>query len=144
MVTISNYEKTIEHQFDSFWKTVMRNFARDIYDENKRRNERLISLEALTMAELSQLSIFDDYDSNYIIMASYNYDIRIEDVLIAQAIGQLTKRKQDIILLSFFLSMTNADIATLMDLAESTVHYHKTNALKELKELMEEHWNETY
>lgn len=139
MVTISNYEKTIEHQFDSFCKTVMRNFARDIYDENKRRNERLISLEALTMAELSQLSIFDDYDSNYIIMASYDYDIRIEDVLIAQAIGQLTKRKQDIILLSFFLSMTNADIATLMDLAESTVHYHKTNALKELKELMEEH-----
>ncbi|MGZ7238370.1 hypothetical protein ACXWO6_09125, partial [Streptococcus pyogenes] len=58
----------------------------DIYDENKRRNERLISLEALTMAELSQLSIFDDYDSNYIIMASYNYDIRIEDVLIAQAV----------------------------------------------------------
>ena len=144
MVTISNYEKTIEHQFDSFWKTVMRNFARDIYDENKRRNERLISLEALTMAELNQLSIFDDYDSNYIIMASYNYDIRIEDVLIAQAIGKLTKRKQDIILLSFFLSMTNADIATLMELAESTVHYHKTNALKELKELMEEHWNETY
>jgi len=139
MVTISNYEKTIEHQFDSFCKTVMRNFARDIYDENKRRNERLISLEALTIAELSQLSIFDDYDSNYIIMASYNYDIRIEDVLIAQAIGKLTKRKQDIILLSFFLSMTNADIATLMDLAESTVHYHKSNALKELKELMEEH-----
>jgi len=64
----------------------MRNFARDIYDENKRRNEHLISLEALTMAELSQLSIFDDYDSNYIIMASYNYDIRIEDVLIAQAV----------------------------------------------------------
>ena len=38
------------------------------------------------MAELSQLSIFDDYDSNYIIMASYDYDIRIEDVLIAQAV----------------------------------------------------------
>ncbi|KAA9612733.1 RNA polymerase subunit sigma-70 [Listeria monocytogenes] len=139
MVNTSSYEKTIEHQFDSFCKTVMRNFARDIYDENKRRNEHLISLEALTQTELSRLSIFDDYDSNYIIMASYDYDIRIEDVLIAQAIGKLTKRKQDIILLSFFLSMTNADIATLMDLAESTVHYHKTNALKELKELMEEH-----
>ena len=93
MITTSIYEKTIEHQFDSFCKTVIRNFARDIYDENKRRNERLVSLEALTMAELSQLSIFDDYDSNYIIMASYDYDIRIEDVLIAQAIGQLTKRK---------------------------------------------------
>lgn len=132
-------EKTIEHQFDSFCKTVLRNYARDIYDENKRRNECLVSLESLSLAELSKLSISDDYDSNYIIMVAYDYDIRIEDVLMAQAIGKLTKRKQDIILLSFFLNMTNADIATLMDLAESTVHYHRANALKELKELMEEH-----
>ncbi|EQF24822.1 RNA polymerase sigma factor, sigma-70 family protein [Clostridioides difficile CD160] len=132
-------EKTIEYQFDSFCKTVLRNYARDIYDENKRRNDYLVSLESLSLAELSKLSILDDYDSNYICMVSYDYNIRIEDVLMAQAIGKLTKRKQDIILLSFFLNMTNADIATLMDLAESTVHYHKTNALKELKELMEEH-----
>lgn len=132
-------EKTIEHQFDSFCKTVLRNYARDIYDENKRRNDYLVSLESFSLAELSKLSILDDYDSNYICMVSYDYNIRIEDVLMAQAIGKLTKRKQDIILLSFFLNMTNADIATLMDLAESTVHYHKTNALKELKELLEEH-----
>ncbi|HBG5346128.1 TPA: sigma-70 family RNA polymerase sigma factor [Clostridioides difficile] len=132
-------EKTIEHQFDSFCKTVLRKYARDIYDENKRRNDYLVSLESLSLAELSKLSILDDYDSNYICMVSYDYNIRIEDVLMAQAIGKLTKRKQDIILLSFFLKMTNADIATLMDLAESTVHYHKTNALKELKELLEEH-----
>ncbi|MBY2478238.1 sigma-70 family RNA polymerase sigma factor [Clostridioides difficile] len=132
-------EKTIEHQFDSFCKTVLRNYARDIYDENKHRNDYLVSLESLSLAELSKLSILDDYDSNYICMVSYDYNIRIEDVLMAQAIGKLTKRKQDIILLSFFLNMTNADIATLMDLAESTVHYHKTNALKELKKLMEEH-----
>ncbi|HFL2546740.1 TPA: RNA polymerase sigma factor [Clostridioides difficile] len=132
-------EKTIEHQFDSFCKTVLRNYARDIYDENKRRNDYLVSLESLSLAELSKLSILDDYDSNYICMVSYDYNIRIEDVLMAQAIGKLTKRKQDIILLSFFLNMTNADIATLMDLAENTIHYLKTNALKELKELMEEH-----
>ncbi|HBG1092410.1 TPA: sigma-70 family RNA polymerase sigma factor [Clostridioides difficile] len=132
-------EKTIEHQFDSFCKTVLRNYARDIYDENKRRNDYLVSLESLSLAELSKLSILDDYDSNYICMVSYDYNIRIEDVLMAQAIGKLTKRKQDIILLSFFLNMTNADIATLMDLAENTIHHHKTNALKELKELMEEH-----
>ncbi|HFL2477676.1 TPA: RNA polymerase sigma factor [Clostridioides difficile] len=98
----------------------------------------MVSLESLSLAELSKLSILDDYDSNYICMVSYDYNIRIEDVLMAQAIGKLTKRKQ-IILLSFFLNMTNADIATLMDLSENTIHYHKTNALKELKELMEEH-----
>ncbi|HGL5936194.1 TPA: sigma-70 family RNA polymerase sigma factor, partial [Clostridioides difficile] len=57
-------EKTIEHQFDSFCKTVLRNYARDIYDENKRRNDYLVSLESLSLAELSKLSILDDYDSN--------------------------------------------------------------------------------
>ena len=46
------------------------------------------------------------------------------------------------ILLSFFLNMTNADIGRLMNLAESTVHYHRTNALKELRKIMEEHLDE--
>lgn len=139
-----DFEKTIEHQFDSFCKTVLRNYARDIYEQNKRSNERFISLESLTQAELTQLSIRDDYDSNYIFMVTYDFHIRIEDIHIAQAIEQLSKRKQDIILLSYFLNMTNTDIATLMNLAESTVHYHKANALKELKKLMEEYSNEDY
>ncbi len=86
-------EKTIEHQFDSFRKTVLRNYARDIYDENKHRNDYLVFLESLSLAELSKLSILDDYDSNYICMVSYDYNIRIEDVLMTQAIGKLTNEK---------------------------------------------------
>lgn len=139
----SDYEKTIEHQFDSFCKTVLRNHARNIYVETKRRNERLISLELLTSAQWNQLSILDDYDSDYICFVTHNYDIRVEDILVAQALESLNKKKQDIILLSFFLNMTNADIATLMNLAESTVHYHKNNALDELKKFMEEHLDES-
>lgn len=134
--------KTIEHQFDCFCKTVLRNCARDIYDENRRRNNRHISLELLTQKELSQLSIFDDYDSDYICVDLYDYQVRIEDILIAQAIENLPKKKQDVILLSFFLNMTNADIGKLMNLAESTVHYHRANALKELRQIMEEHSDE--
>lgn len=64
------------------------------------------------------------------------------DYLVAKAIEQLPKKKQDVILLSFFLNMTNADIGRLMNLAESTVHYHRTNALKELRKIMEEHLDE--
>ena len=138
----SDYERTIEHQFDSFCKIVLRNHARNIYTETKRRNERLISLEALTQSQWNELSILDDYDSDYICFVTHNFDIRVEDILVAQALESLNKKKQDIILLSFFLNMTNADIATLMNLAESTVHYHKNNALNELKKFMEEHLNE--
>ena len=81
---IFNYEKTIEHQFDSFCKTVLRNHARNIYAENKRRNERCISLELLTQAQWNQLSILDDYDSDYICFVTHDFDIRVEDILVAQ------------------------------------------------------------
>lgn len=134
-----DYEKTIEHQFDSFCKTVLRNQARNLYHEMKNRSNRFISLEQLTQAQLNQLSVSDDYESNYIIITTHNYDIQIENALIATALCSLSKKKKDIILLSFFLNMTNVDIAERLNLAESTVHYHKKIALKELKKFMEEH-----
>lgn len=138
-----DYKKTIEHQFDSFCKTVLRNHARNIYAENKRRNKLLVSLELLTQSELCQLAICDTYEAECTLISTYDYDILIEDILIAQAIESLSKRQQDIILLSFFLEMKDVDIAMLMHLAKSTVHYHKENALKNLRKFMEEHKNES-
>lgn len=57
---------------------------------------------------------------------------------IGEAISKLPKKKQDIILLSFFWDMSEADIAKYLKIGQSTVHYHKTNSLIELKKLMEE------
>lgn len=136
------YQKQIEHQFDSFCKTVLRNYARDLYEQNNRRNEHLVSLESLSLVELSKLSFFDLYDSDYLWFAVKGYEIKIRDIWLAQAIEALTQPKQDIILLSYFLEMKSKDIAILMNLAESTVHYHKKRALKELRKFMEEHTNE--
>ncbi|WP_228478759.1 hypothetical protein [Listeria welshimeri] len=39
--------------------------------------------------------------------------------------------------------MKDVDIAKLMNLAKSTVHYHKEKALKEIRKFMEEHKNES-
>ncbi len=142
MLNTSPHQKIVEQQFDSFCKKVLRNQARNIYDENKRWKEKFISLEALTSSELSQLSIQDTYGAECIYFSIDDYEIPIEDFLIAQAIESLSKRQQDIILLSFFLDMKDVDIAKLMSLAKSTVHYHKENALNELRKFMEEHVDE--
>lgn len=142
MVTNSEYEKTIEHQFDSYCKTVLRNHARTIYADNRRKNERFISLEALTPAQLGKLCIHDTYEVESIYFCIDGYEIPVHDVLIAQAIESLSKRQQDVILLSYFLDMKDVDIATLMNLANSTVHHHKQKALKELRKFMEEQTNE--
>ncbi len=142
MMNISEHEKTIEHQFDSFCKTVLRNQARNIFAENKRWNKKFVSLESLTPAELNQLCIRDTYKAECICFSIYDYDIPIEDILIAQALETLSKRKQDVILLSFFLDMKDVDIAEIMNLTKSTVHYHRESALEELRKFMEEYTDE--
>lgn len=142
MTNSPEYQKTIEHQFDSFCKTVLRNHARTIYADNKKQNERFISLEALTPAQLGKLYIHDTYEAESIYFCIGGYEIPVRDVLMAQAIETLSKRQQDVILLSFFLGMKDVDIAALMNLANSTVHHHKTKALQELRKFMEEQTNE--
>lgn len=141
MMNTYEYEKTIEHQFDSFCKTVLRNHARSIYTENKQRNERFISLECLSPTQLGKLCIYDTYEAECTYFCIRGFKIPIADVLMAQAIEALPKRQQDIILLSFFLDMKDVDIAILMNLANSTIHHHKEKALKGLRIFLEEHKN---
>lgn len=143
MTRNSDYEKTIECQFDSFCKAVLRNCARNIYVENKRRNQKCISLELLSPDELSQLCVCDTYNDECTCFSACDYDVFVESILIAKAIESLSKKQQDIILLSFFLNLKDVEIATLINLAKSTAHYHKENALKRLRKYLEEQTDET-
>lgn len=61
--TSTDYELIIQCQFDSFCKTVLRNHARDIYRENKRKKERFVPISTLTIEELNQFAIFDKYET---------------------------------------------------------------------------------
>ena len=138
MIPTTKYETQIERQFDSFCKAVLRNQARKVYAEKKRWNDRFISLEALTPLQLDELSSCDTYDVESACFLVDQYKIAIADLVIAHAIAELSKRQQDVILLMFFLDMTEEDIATLLNLAKSTVHYHKSKALEQLRQRLEE------
>lgn len=138
----SDHEKKLEHQFDSYCKTVLRNFARDIYAAENFRNSLFISIDTLTEDQLSKFSFADEYNIDYSHFPTSGEDVFIKHFLIAQAVASLSEQKQDIILLSYFLHLTNAAIASLMNLSESTIHYHKVNALNELRTYLEEHKND--
>lgn len=126
-------------RFDSFCRTVLRNKARDIYRANKRYVEKFVSINSLSQEELEHISISDIYDTDYIHFEVMEYDIPVEDILLAEAIETLPKQKKDIILLSYFTDMTDLDIANEMGVRASTIFYHKKEALKKIKKYMEEH-----
>lgn len=56
---------------------------------------------------------------------------------------QLTKRKRDVILLSYFMGMSDAEIARKMKLVRSTVNEHRKRSLEILKDVMEEKADES-
>ena len=52
-------------------------------------------------------------------------------------IKELTERKRNVILLSYFMEMSDADIAREMNLVRSTIHEHRTRSLEILRKIME-------
>lgn len=134
----------VRNQFEVFCNHVLQNEARDCYRELSRMSKKMSLFSELKSEQLKNFSSIQEYDSDFYIFMVNGYEIRIKDELIGEAINKLPKKKQDIILLSFFLEMSEADIARQMNLGQSTIHYHKANSLKELKKIMEEKCSAKY
>ena len=70
------------------------------------------------------------------------YDIEVKDTLLAEAIQSLSENKRKVVLLSYFMDMSDTDIARMMNLVRSTVYEHRKRSLELMKEMMEEYQNE--
>lgn len=139
----SQFEETIRHQFDRVCKLALKGEKIDYirHMEYLRKNE--VMLSELSQKELDCLSIEDEYNLESYKFQALNYDVEVKDSLIAEALTSLTKRKRDVILLSYFVGMSDAEIARKMKVVRSTVNEHRKRSLKILKEVMEEKVDES-
>ena len=131
-----------QHAFDAFCKKVLRNEVRDIYDEVKRQRAKDISFSELSEQELQQLSATDKYFAFEQTFKVLGNDIIVQDELIAKALNILPERKRDIILLSYFLELSDGEIGQALNMIRSTVQYQRTSTLRKLKKVMEESTDE--
>ncbi|MCB6365896.1 sigma-70 family RNA polymerase sigma factor [Intestinibacillus massiliensis] len=130
------HEEHIQHTFDAYCKKVLRNEARDYLDELERRRSREISLSELPIEVMEQLSASDSYfqeDKAFCILGCTVY---VDDSDLAEAIAALPRDKQDIILLFYFLEMSDYEIAKRLNMVRRSVTYRRTSTLKLLKELI--------
>lgn len=68
--------------------------------------------------------------------------ISVKNEQLATALQALPERKRDIVLLSYFLDMTDKEIAEKLNMVRKTVQYHRTTTLKELRKRLEANNNE--
>ena len=132
-----SHEQSKQHAFDSFCKKILKHEARDYYDEMKRQNSRETTFSNLSIKEMEQLHKLDKYFVTEQIFNVLGLNVIVADDFIAEALESLPERKRDIILLSYFLELSDREIGDKLNMLRSTVQYQRARTLQQLKIFME-------
>ena len=89
----------------------MKNEARCIQRECARRREQEKPLDELTASELEQTATWDKYFMDEHVFEVQGLPVVVTGNLLAEAIAQLPEGKRDVILLSYFLGMSDREIS---------------------------------
>lgn len=130
-------EEGLRHRFDRLCQIALKGEAINYYKHMDYRRKHEILFSELSERERRELSTLDEYGAENVHFQVQGYDIEVKNTLIAEALQTLTQRKRDVILLSYFMGMSDAEIAREMNLVRSTIHEHRTRSLEILKEVME-------
>ena len=130
-------KETVRHQFDSFCRKVLREEARDYARDLARQGEREVSLSGLSEEEMARLYVLDEYPSDQFHFDVLGYDIAVKNERLADALGSLSDDKRGIVLLAYFLGMTDQEIADKLNVVRRTVQYRRASSLKEMKKRLE-------
>jgi RNA polymerase sigma factor (sigma-70 family) len=130
-------QKTVQYQFESFGKKVLKHEARNYYTERQQRGQRERLFSELSTQEMEMLFAMDEYMSGFYTFKVLGYNVAIQNARIGKALNALTKQKRDIILLSYFLDMTDVEIGEWLNIVRSTVQYQRTSTLLQLKKHMD-------
>lgn len=135
-------EQRVQNQFGGFCTRVLKNEVNRILNEYARQREREKPLDELSTDELEQVAAYDKYFQDEYIFEVLGRKVIVLGDLLADAISQLPEGKRDVILLSYFLGMTDHEISQRLNAARSTISKRRGGILKELREYLEKEGTE--
>lgn len=125
---------TIEHQFDCYCKKILREESRNIKKKLFREYDRQKNLQDIARISAKELVYIDIYPFEEEFFEVLNCLVAVQNENLAHALQILSEDKREIILLAYFLDMSDREIAEKLNLFRSTVQRNRTIALKILKE----------
>ena len=131
-----SYEQRIQNQFGGFCVKVLKNEARYIQREYAHRREQEKSLDELTANELEQTASKDRYFNDEHVFEVMGIPVVVTGNLLADAIAQLPEEKRNVILLSYFLGMSDREISERMNVVRQTISKRRLVTLNELRKYL--------
>lgn len=121
-------EQTVRHQFDSLCKLALKSEVINYEKHMAYRQKYEVMLSELSEKELSRLFIMDEHEMETHRFQVLGYDIEVKDALIAEALQTLTEKKRNVVLLSYFMDMSDADIVSYASPKLSSIKSERCNA----------------
>lgn len=134
----SSQKQTIRHQFDSFCKKILREEKVDFQRKLSSQMNREILFCEMTQQQIDELRIMDKYPSDMNMFKVMDFEVGVENDLLAEALKTLSPTSRDVVLLSYFMDLNDTEIAEMLNIVRRTVQYRRKSSLNKLKKRMEE------
>ena len=131
-----NHEKRLVAMFDSFIKTVARNFCRNL-KRAKENQDKHFSEEPIDYI-LELLSHEDRYPSDYFVLYAGGHSCVVESETLYKALFSLPENHRKVLLLDFWYDLTDEEIAKRMEVTVRTVYNYRQRAFQAIRRFYEQ------
>lgn len=134
----SSFQTTIENQFDYICKRAMEDERKNYFLYLSRLAKREVSFSDVGDYLVNQFATTDNYSTDFQIFTLNGLSIGVKNDLLSEALRELPDNKREILMMFYFMDMSDSEIADLLKLNRSTVYRHRTSRLALIKKFMEE------
>lgn len=125
--------ETVCHQFDSLCRKILREESRDYRKHIAWRARNEVCFSEMPESRLAEICCWDAYPAESTHFDVLGYRIEVSNEELAGALKMLSDKKRDVVLLSFFMEMSDREIAAMLNVVGSTIQRRRTSSLAELK-----------
>ena len=136
MTAPSNYEKRLIAMFDSFSKTVARNFSRNLKRADHNR-EKHFSEEPIDYI-LDLLGHEDRYPSDHFVLCVDEISCVVHSETLYKALLSLPEKQRNVLLFDFWGALPDKEIAERMEVTVRTVYNLRQRAFKAIRRFYEQ------
>jgi len=130
-----SYEKRICAMFDSFTKTVSRNYVRNLDRAEANRDKHYADEPAEYILEL--LSRKDNYPSDSFVLYADGHSYTVESETLYKALLSLPEKQRSVLLLDFWRDLTDEEISKRLEVTTRTVYNLRRRAYSRVREFYE-------
>lgn len=125
----SSFEKAIRLQFDCLIRKVIDCTAKNYNREIGRRAKHECPFCDVPEIEYGHVGITDEYSTEFTAFQVLGSEVRVHEEQLCEAILELSEKQRNVLLMFYFLEMSDAEISKILGISRCTVYRNRMRSL---------------